>query len=85
MLLLCVSTNYIQSLGRGDQSIQEDFEVFIRDQEEYRKNCEYKYSGWCKIVIVFKNLLLNLMRMLFYNFSMEYMWILLYDLFVKPM
>ena len=61
MLLLCVSTNYIQSLGRGDQSIQEDFEVFIRDQGEYHKNdSEYMYSGWCKIVIVFKNLLMNL-------------------------
>ena len=85
MLLLWVSTNYIQSLGRVDQSIREDSKVFIRDQGEYRKNCEYTYSGWCKIVIAFKNLLLNLVRMLLYNFSMEHMWILLYDQFFEPM
>ena len=60
MLLLCVNTNYIQSLGRVDQSIREDSEVFIRDQGEYRKNDENTYSDWCKIVMVFKNLLLNL-------------------------
>ena len=60
MLLLWISTNYIQSLGHVDQFIREDSEVFIRDQGEYRKNGEYRYSGRCKIVIVFKNLLLNL-------------------------
>ena len=79
MLLLWVSTNYIQPLGCVDQFIREDFEVFIRDQEEYRKNSENTYSGWCTIVVVFKNLLLNLVLMLFYNFFMEHMWILLYD------
>ena len=60
MLLLRVSTNDIQSLGHVDQPLREDSEVFIRDQGEYRKNGEYTYSGWGKIVIMFKNLLLNL-------------------------
>ena len=54
MLLLCVSTNYTQSLGRVDQPLQENSEVLFREQGEYRKNCEYTYSGWCKIDIVFK-------------------------------
>ena len=83
MLLLWVSTNDIQSLGRVDQPLQEDFDVFIRDQGEYRKNDEYTYSCWRKIVVVFKNLLLNLVLMLFYNFSMEHMWTLLYDQYVE--
>ena len=54
MLLLCVSTNYIQSLGRVDQPLQEDSEVLFRDQGGFRKNDEYTYSGWHKIDIVFK-------------------------------
>ena len=85
MPLLYVSTNYIQSLGRVDQSIREDFEIFIRGQEEYCKNGEYTYSNWRKIVVVFKNLLLNLVLLLFYDFSMEHIWILPYDQYVKPM
>ena len=58
--------------------------VFIRGQGEYRKNGEYTYSDWHKIVVVFKNLLLNLVLILFYNFSMKHMWTLLYDQFVEP-
>ena len=54
MLLLCVSTNYIQSLGRVDQPLQEDSKVLFREQGGYRKNGEYTYSGCCKIDIVFK-------------------------------
>ena len=54
MFPLCVSTNYNQSLGHVDQSKREDSEVLIRDQGEYRKNGEYTYSGWGKIVIVLK-------------------------------
>ena len=84
MLLLCVSNNYTQSLGRVDQPLQQDFEVFFREQGGYRKNGEYTYSGWRKIDIVFTNLLSNLVLMLFYNFSMEHMWILFYDQFVEP-
>ena len=41
MLLLCVSTNYTQSLGHVDQPLQEDFEVLFRDQGGFRKNDEY--------------------------------------------
>ena len=85
MLLLCVRTNYIQSLDRVDQLLQEDSEVLFCDQVEDRKNSEYMYSDWRKIVVVFKNLLLNLVLMLFYNFSIEHMWTLLYDQFVEPM
>ena len=54
MLLYCVSTNYTQSLGHVDQPLQEDSEVLFREQGGYRKNCEYTYSGWRKIDIVFK-------------------------------
>ena len=54
MLLLYVSTNYIQSLGRVDQPLLENSEVFICGQGEYCKNGEYTYSGWRKIDIVFK-------------------------------
>ena len=54
MLLLCVSTNYTQSLVHVDQPLQEDFEVLFREQRGYRKNGEYTYSGWRKIDIVFK-------------------------------
>ena len=46
-----MSNNYTQSLGRVDQTLQEDSKVFIRDQGEYRKNGEYTYSGWRKIDI----------------------------------
>ena len=54
MLLLCVSTNYTQSLGHVDQPLQEDSEVLFRDQGGFRKNGEYMYSGWHKIDIVLK-------------------------------
>ena len=54
MLLLCVSTNYTQSLGRVDQPLQKAFEVLIREQRGYRKNGEYTYNDWHKIEIVFK-------------------------------
>ena len=62
MLLLCVSTNYIQSLGRVDQPLEEDSEVLFREQGGYHKNCEYTYNGWFKIVIVFMNSLVNLVK-----------------------
>ena len=52
MLLLCVSTNYTQSLGHVDQPLQEDSEVLFREQGGYRKNYEYTYSGWCKTVSI---------------------------------
>ena len=54
MLLLCVNTNYTQSLGHVDQSLQEDSEVFFREQGAYSKNGEYIYNGWCKIDIILK-------------------------------
>ena len=54
MLLLCVRTNYTQSLGHVDQSLQEDSEVLFRDQRGFCKNGEYTYNGWRKIDIVFK-------------------------------
>ena len=54
MLLLCVSTNYTQSLGHVDHPLQEDSEVLFREQGGYRKNCKYTYSGWRKIDIVLK-------------------------------
>ena len=54
MFLLCVSTNYTQSLGRVDQPLQEDSEVLFREQGGYRKNGEYTYNSWGKIDIVFK-------------------------------
>ena len=49
-----MSTNYTQSLGHVDQPLQEDSEVLFRQQEGYRKNGEYTYSGWRKIDIVLK-------------------------------
>ena len=49
-----MSTNYNQSLGCVDQPLQEDSEVLFRDQGGFRKNSEYTYSGWRKIVIVLK-------------------------------
>ena len=48
MLLLCVITNYTQSLGHVDQTLREDSEVFICDPSEYT------YSVWRKIDIVLK-------------------------------
>ena len=54
MLLLCVNTNYTQSLGHVDQPLQEDSKVLFREQGGYRKNDEYTYSGWRKIEIVLK-------------------------------
>ena len=54
MLLLCVSTNYTQSLGRVDQPLQEDFEVLFCEQGGYCKNGEYMYNGWRKIDLVLK-------------------------------
>ena len=54
MLLLCVSTNYTQSLGHVDQPLQEDSKVFFREQEGYRKHDEYTYNGWRKIEIMLK-------------------------------
>ena len=54
MLLLCVSTNYTQSLDRVDQPLQEDYEILFREQGGYRKHSEYMYSGWRKINIVLK-------------------------------
>ena len=54
MLLLCVSTNYTQSLGHVDQPLQEDSKVLFCEQGGYCKNGEYTYSGWRKIEIVFK-------------------------------
>ena len=49
MLLLCVSTNYIQSLGHVDQPLQDDSEVLFRDQGGFHKNDEYTYSGCVKL------------------------------------
>ena len=54
MLLLCISINYIQSLGHVDQPLEEDSKVLFREQGGYRKNGEYTYSSWRKIDIVFK-------------------------------
>ena len=49
-----MSTNYTQSLGHVDQPLKEDSEVLFCEQEGYRKNSEYTYSGWRKIDIVLK-------------------------------
>ena len=54
MLLWCVSTNYIQSLGRVDPTLREDSEVFVRDQGGFRNKGEYTFNGWRKIDIVLK-------------------------------
>ena len=62
MLLCCVSTNYTQYLGHADQPLQENSEVFFRKQGEYRKHCEYTYNSWFRIVIVFMNSLVNLVK-----------------------
>ena len=48
MLLLCVRTNYTQSLGHVDQPLQDDSEVLFRDQGGFRKNGEYTYNDWRK-------------------------------------
>ena len=62
MLLCCVSTNYTQYLGHVDQPLEEDSEVFFREQGGYRKNSEYTYNDWFKIVIVFMNSLVKLVK-----------------------
>ena len=62
VLLYCVSTNYTQSLGRVDQPLEEDFKVLFREQGGYRKNGEYTYNGWFRIVIAFMNSLVNLVK-----------------------
>ena len=62
VLLYCVSTNYTQSLDRVDQPLEEDFEVLFCEQGGYRKNSEYTYNGWFRIVIVFMNSLVDLMK-----------------------
>ena len=62
MLLYYVSTNYTQFLGRVDQPLQEDSEVLFREQGGYRRNGEYTYNGWFRIVIVFMNSLVNLVK-----------------------
>ena len=54
VLLWCVSTNYIQSLGRVDRTLREDSEVFVRDQGGFRNKGEYTYDGGRKIDIAFK-------------------------------
>ena len=72
VLLYCVSTNYTQSLDRVDQPLQEDSEILFCEQGGYRKNCEYTYNGWFRIVIAFMNSLVNLMKY-YLLFFMEYM------------
>ena len=62
VFLYCVSTNHTQSLGRVDQPLEEDSKVLFREQEGYRKNSEYTYNGWFRIVIAFMNSLVNLMK-----------------------
>ena len=62
MLLCCVNTNCTQSLDRVDQPLEEDFEILFREQGEYREHCEYTYNGWFRIVIVFMNSLVNLVK-----------------------
>ena len=62
VLLYCVSTNYIQSLDHVDQPLEEDSEILFHDQGGYREHCEYTYNGWFRIVIVFMNSLVNLVK-----------------------
>ena len=62
MLLHDVSTNYAQYLGRVDQPLQEDLDVLFREQGAYRKNGEYTYNSWFRIVIAFMNSLVNLVK-----------------------
>ena len=57
MLLLCVRTNYTQSLGHVDQPVQEDSDVLFREQGGYRKNDEYKNSyDFLKLTVLLKPL-----------------------------
>ena len=44
------------------QPLQEDSEVLFHEQGGYRKNIEYTYNGWFRIVIVFMNSLVNLVK-----------------------
>ena len=73
MLLLCVSTNYTQSLGHVDQPLQEDSEVLFRDQGEFRKNGEYTYSSWRKIDIVLKFIIESCANTILYSLYAKYM------------
>ena len=54
VLLYYVSTNYIQSLDRVDQPLEEDSEILFCEQGGYCKTDEYTYNGWHKIDIVLK-------------------------------
>ena len=62
VFLYCVSTNYTQSLDRVDQPLEEDSEILFREQGGYREHYEYTYNGWCRIVIVYMNSLVNLVK-----------------------
>ena len=62
MLLHGVSTNYTQYLGCVDQPLQEDSEILFRELGGYHKHGEYAYNGWFRIVIVFMNSLVNLLK-----------------------
>ena len=62
MLLHGVSTSYTQYLCHVDQPLQEDSEVLFRELGGYRKHNEYTYNGWFRIVIVFMNSLVNLVK-----------------------
>ena len=75
VLLCCVSTNCTKLLGRVDQVLQEDSEYLLREQRGFRNQGEYTYNGWFRIVIVFMNSLVNLLKY-YLQFFMEYMWIL---------
>ena len=62
VLLYCVSTNYTQYLDHVDQTLEEDSEVLFRELGGYRKHGEYTYNDWFRIVIVFMNSLVNLVK-----------------------
>ena len=62
VFLYCVSTNYTQSLDRVDQPLEEDSKILFREQGGYCEHCEYTYNGWFKIVIVFMNSLVKLVK-----------------------
>ena len=62
MLLHGVSTNYTQYLGCVDQPLQEDSEILFCEQGGYHEHSEYTYNGWFRIVIVFMNSLVNLVK-----------------------
>ena len=57
-----MSTNYTQSLDRVDQPLEEDYEILFREQGGYHEHCEYTYNDWFRIVIVFMNSLVNLVK-----------------------